>query len=153
MKLPFPATAPSGQNRCWEFMRSGSCTPTNCRFAHDRQKCGKAHQGGSCPPKGPGQRRFNMQLQDVQFVQTALQFVQTALGRPASLEISFQSSNGNYNIRPIILSLKAGKGDNDMCPTASLYRLLQLHGTRPGPLFRTGFLCIFLCACFNRTLV
>ena len=64
-----------------------------------------------------------------------IQFFQTSQARPARLELTFRSFKGNYNIRPIILSLVARVSEMDKCPVLSLYKFIELRGNSPGPLY------------------
>ena len=91
-----------------------------------------------------------LQLQDIQFFQNSqAQVVQ--------LEISFRSFKGNYNICPVVLSLRAKESSSDTCPVRSLYSYVQLRGTLPGPLFcyppDLPVSYTYFCACFNKALI
>ena len=90
-----------------------------------------------------------LQLQDIQFLQN----VQKQLSH---LEITFRSFKSNYNIRPVILSLRANSQDAEACPVHSLYQFIQLRGTCSGPLFcfppNLPVTCAHFCSCFNQAL-
>lgn len=51
------------------------------------------------------------------------------------LEITFHSYKGNYNIRPVVISIDR-KQDTSICPVLALEQYIRLRGTTPGPLFR-----------------
>lgn len=54
---------------------------------------------------------------------------------PASMEITFRSFKGNYNIRPVILAIQAKKNERSTCPVAAVHQYIQLRGPVSGPLF------------------
>ena len=45
---PFPPSATQDRPRCWEFMRYGSCSKNNCRFAHNCAICNSSHHVQNC---------------------------------------------------------------------------------------------------------
>ncbi|PJE77718.1 hypothetical protein CI610_03353 [invertebrate metagenome] len=55
--------------------------------------------------------------------------------RPSTLELTFRSFKGHYNIRPVTLAIHAKSQELSTCPVTALYQYIQLRGVLPGPLF------------------
>ncbi|XP_033739604.1 uncharacterized protein LOC117326910 isoform X3 [Pecten maximus] len=60
--------------------------------------------------------------------------IQYQHGVPLKLEVTFKSFKGNYNIRPIVISIER-KQDASVCPVLALSQYISLRGTYPGHLF------------------